>query len=87
MDRSNMDTPQEAAGVGQAGRQFLYVLRSIPKIWVPSPALQSEKKLDKNGVCETVAMFSNSAMRMRVLTHPAYTHRLIVARSQYVHHS
>ena len=42
------------------------------------------KKLDTNDVCETVAVFSNKAMRMRILTHPAYTYRLIVACSQYV---
>jgi hypothetical protein len=27
-----MDTPQEVSGVGQEGRQKLYVLRSIPEI-------------------------------------------------------
>jgi hypothetical protein len=35
---------------------------------------------------DTVVL-SNSAMRMRVLTHPAYTHRLIVACSLHVHKS
>ena len=55
-----------------------------------SPHLHSrvkKKKLDTNDVCETVAVISNNAMRMRVLTHPAYTPRLIVACSQYMHHS
>jgi hypothetical protein len=39
MDPSIMDTPQEVARIGQAGRQKLYVLHSIPKTLVPSPAL------------------------------------------------